>query len=82
MAADRVPQIDIRLNEIGIREQATQNEQLLVLLAQERLAMTNERISLTSPATQPGNYPVVHAGVGFGYIVYIYPKPHPGRYTR
>jgi hypothetical protein len=82
MAADRVPQIDIRLNEIGIREQATQNEQLLVLLAQERLAMTNERISLTSPATQPGNYPVAHAGVGFGYIVYIYPKPHPSRYTR
>ena len=58
MAADRVPQIDIRLNEIGIREQATQNEQLLVLLAQERLALTNERISLTSPATQPGNYPL------------------------
>ena len=22
-----------------------------------------------------------HAGVGFGYIVYIYPKPHPGRYS-
>jgi hypothetical protein len=58
MAADRVSQIDIRLNEIGIREQATQNEQLLVLLAQERLALTNERISLTSPATQPGNYPL------------------------
>ena len=80
MAADRVPQIDIRLNEIGIREQATQNEQLLVLLAQERLAMTNERISLTSPATQPGNYPVAH-GV-WVYSRYIYPKPHPGRYTR
>ena len=58
MAADRVPQIDSRLNEIGIREQATQNEELLVLLAKERLALTHERISLTSPATQPGNYPV------------------------
>jgi hypothetical protein len=36
------------------------------LLAQERLALTNERISLTSPATQPGNYPVAHAGWGLG----------------
>ena len=43
-------QIDERLNIIGNREIATQNEQLLILLAQERLALTNERISLTSPA--------------------------------
>lgn len=59
--ADRITQIDGRLNEIGIREQATQNEQLLILLAQERLALTNERISLTSPAPPApvqGNYPV------------------------
>ena len=57
-ATDRVAQIDGRLNEIGIREQATQNEQLLVLLAKERVALTDERISLTSPATQPGKFPV------------------------
>ena len=56
--ADRVAQIDVRLNEIGIREQSLQNEQLLVLLAEERLALTNERISLTSPAPALGNYPV------------------------
>ena len=56
-ADDRVAQIDGRLNEIGIREQGTQSEQLLVLLAQERLALTNERISLTSQqAPAPGNY--------------------------
>ena len=24
--------------------------------------------------------PVAHAGMGFGYVVYIYPKPHRGRY--
>ena len=56
--ADRVAQIDERLNIIGNREIATQNEQLLILLAQERLALTNERISLTSPAPAPaqGNY--------------------------
>ena len=50
--ADRIAQIDGRLNEIGNREQATQNEQLLILLAQERLALTNERISLTLPQAQ------------------------------
>ena len=57
----RVAQIDGRLIEIGIREQVTQNEQLLILLAQERLALTNERISLTSPAPAPapGNYPIL-----------------------
>jgi len=57
--ADRVAQIDGRLYEIGIREQAMQNEQLLILLAKERLALTNERISLTSPAPPapaPGSY--------------------------
>jgi len=55
--ADRIAQIDGRLNEIGIREQATQNEQLLILLAQERLALTNERISLTlPPAPSQGGY--------------------------
>ena len=48
--SDRVPQIDSRLAQIEIEKQATQNEQLLILLAQERLALTNERISLTSPA--------------------------------
>ena len=42
--ADRVAQIDERLNIIGNREIATQNEELLILLAQERLALTNERI--------------------------------------
>jgi hypothetical protein len=55
--ADRVAQIDERLNIIGNREIASQNEQLLILLAQERLALTNERISLTSPhpvAPAPG----------------------------
>jgi len=52
----RVTDIDGRLAQIGIREQATQNEELLILLAKERLALTNERISLTSPAppAQPG----------------------------
>jgi hypothetical protein len=56
--SDRVPQIDSRLAQIEIEKQATQNEQLLILLAQERLALTNERISLTSPAPAPapGNY--------------------------
>ena len=55
--SDRVPQIDIRLAQIEIEKQATQNEELLILLAKERLALTNERISLTSPAppAQPGN---------------------------
>ena len=56
----RVPQIDSRLAQIEIEKQATQNEQLLILLAQERLALTNERISLTSaPAPAPGNYPIL-----------------------
>jgi hypothetical protein len=56
--ADRVAQIDERLNIIGNREIATQNEQLLNLLAhQERLALTNERISLTSPAPAPAPAP-------------------------
>ncbi len=57
--SDRVSQIDSRLAQIEIEKQATQNEQLLILLAQERLALTNERISLTSPAPAPapGNYP-------------------------
>jgi hypothetical protein len=55
--ANRVTEIDGRLAQIGIREHATQNEELLILLAKERLALTNERISLTSPAppAQPGN---------------------------
>jgi hypothetical protein len=54
--ADRIAQIDVRLNEIEIEKKAAQNEQLLILLAQERLALTNERIALTLP--QVGNYPV------------------------
>ncbi len=57
--SDRVPQIDSRLAQIEIEKQATQNEQLLILLAQERLALTNERISLTSPAPPaPAPHPV------------------------
>ena len=56
--SDRVPQIDSRLAQIEIEKKATQNEQLLILLAQERLALTNERISLTS-APAPGNYPIL-----------------------
>ena len=69
--ADRVAQIDERLNIIGNREIATQNEQLLILLAhQERLALTNERISLTSPAPAPaqGNYLHVLHSVNIAYI--------------
>lgn len=61
----RLAQIENRLVEIGRREKATQNEQILLVLAQERLvlaqeilALTNGRISQTSPAqTPPGNYP-------------------------
>ena len=45
---ERVAIIDERLRILGIREEATQNEQLLILLAQERLALTKERISLIS----------------------------------
>jgi hypothetical protein len=51
---DRVSQIDIRLAQIEVREQATKNEGILSLLLQERIALTNERISLTSP--KAGNY--------------------------
>ena len=58
--ADRVAQIDERLNIIGNREIASQNEQLLILLAQERLALTNERISLTSPAPAPAQDNYLH----------------------
>ena len=57
--ANRVTEIDGRLAQIEIEKQATQNEELLILLAKERLALTNERISLTSPAPPapaPGNY--------------------------
>ena len=56
--ANRVTEIDGRLAQIEIEKQATQNEELLIPLAKERLALTNERISLTSPApsAQPGNY--------------------------
>jgi hypothetical protein len=52
---DRVSQIDIRLAQIEDEKHATQNEGIILILSQERLALTNERISLTSP-TAPGNY--------------------------
>ncbi len=73
--SDRVPQIDSRLAQLEIEKQATQNEQLLILLAQERLALTNERISLTSPAPAPApgtvNFIVLFPSHIFTYLYFI-----------
>lgn len=78
--ADRVGQIDSRLAQIDIEKQATHSQQLVILLAQERLALANERISLTSPALptlQPGNYPIIpyfefYCLIYIAYFSYLY----------
>lgn len=54
--ADRVAEIDKRLNEIKITEQTTQNEQILLSLQQERVTLTNERFAVTSQAAAAGNF--------------------------
>lgn len=51
----RIAQIDSRLAQIKI--EFTHNEQILIGLAKERLALTNERILLISPpAPTQGKY--------------------------
>ena len=52
---ERVGAIDTRIVEITERERNTTSEQLLIILAQERLVLTNERISLTTPG-----YPITY----------------------
>ena len=60
LAADRIAAIDSRLVVIGRKEDTLNDVELLRILAQERLALTNERISLT---TQSGQFLPTKSGI-------------------
>ena len=71
--SERVSDIDKRLAQIEIKEQSTVSEQLSILLAQERLALTKERILLTSPT--PGIIsPFSHFHQNILYLIW-FPGP-------
>lgn len=53
LSAQRIIAIDTRLEQIEAEKKSTKNEELLIILGRERLALTNERVALTIPAPAP-----------------------------